>query len=75
MAGSLVLVDAESGPDDDLRCAPGVPGECMAAHPMQGGCGLLLVHHHLLSRWASEALPFLQGGTAPWVAVGREIGF
>jgi hypothetical protein len=25
------------------------------------------VEHHLLSRWACEALPFLHGGTAPWV--------
>lgn len=70
---TAALVDAGLGPDDDLRRAPGVPGECMAAHPTQGGFGLLPVHHHLLSRWACEALPFLQGGTAPWVAVARQL--
>ena len=70
---SAALVDAGLGPGDDLRRAPGIPGDCMAAHPKCGGFGLMPVHHHLLSRWACEALPLMQGGTAPWVAVAREL--
>jgi hypothetical protein len=55
---SAALIDAGLGPDDDLRRPPGIPWDCMAAHPRCGGFGLLPVHHHLLSRWACEALPF-----------------
>ena len=70
---AAALVDAGLGPDDDLRRAPDVPVDCLSAHPKCGGFGLLPIQHHLLSRWACEALPFLQGGTAPWVAVAREL--
>lgn len=70
---TAALIDAGLGPDDDLRRPPGIPGDCMAAHPTRGGFGLLPVHHHLLSRWACEALPFLQGSTVPWVAVARQL--
>lgn len=49
---TAALIDAGLGPEDDLRRTPGIPGDCMAAHPTRGGFGCLPVHHHLLSRWA-----------------------
>ena len=68
------LVDAGLGPNDNLQRPPGVPGACMAAHPTDGGFGLLPLHHHLLSRWATEGAEFLHGNPAvPWIAVGREL--
>ena len=70
---SAALIDAGLGPTDRLSRPPGIPADCMAAHPKLGGFGMLPIHHHLLSRWAVEARPLLLGGTAPWVAVGREL--
>jgi hypothetical protein len=71
---SAALVDAGKSPGDDLRRPPGVPKACIAAHPREGGFGLLSVHHHLLSRWACEAVQLLVGESAtPWVAVGRAL--
>ena len=50
------LVDAGLGPADDLRRPPGIPQSCMAAHPREGGFGLLPVRQHLLARLAVEAV-------------------
>jgi len=71
---SSALIDAGVGPKGNLQRPPGVPGACMAAHPQDGGFGLLPLHHHLLSRWASEGADLLCGNPAvPWIALGREL--
>ena len=71
---SSALIDAGLGPKGNLHRPPGVPGACMSAHPRDGGFGLLPLHHHLLSRWASEGAELLCGNPAiPWIALGREL--
>jgi hypothetical protein len=71
---SAAVVDAGLGPDDDLRRPPGIPTSCMAAHPRQGGFGLLPLREHMFSRWACEAAQLLVGGDAtPWLAIGRAL--
>jgi hypothetical protein len=71
---SSALIDAGLGPNSNLQRPPGVPGACMAAHPRDGGFGLLPLHHHLLSRWASEGAELLCGNPAiPWIALGRAL--
>jgi hypothetical protein len=68
------LVDAGLGPEDDLRRPPGIPVACMSAHPREGGFGLLPLRHHLLSRWACEAVHVLVGDSGkPWVMVARAL--
>ena len=71
------LVDAGRGPLDDMRRPPGIPASCMAAHPRDGGFGLLSVQHHLFSRWACEGVRLLVGAgerhVAPWVAAGSAL--
>ena len=71
---SAAVVDAGLGPDDDMRRPPGIPTSCMAAHPRQGGFGLLPLREHMFSRWACEAAQLLVGGDAtPWLAIGRAL--
>ena len=71
---SSALIDAGLGPKGNLQRPPGVPSACMAAHPRDGGFGLLPLHHHLLSRWASEGADLLSGNPAiPWIALGQEL--
>ena len=66
------LVDARLGPEDCLRRPPGIPADCLCAHPRDGGLGLLPVDQHLLSRWACEGRDLLLGSdTMPWIAIGR----
>jgi hypothetical protein len=72
------LVDAGLGPDGDvvrgLRRPPGIPANCMMAHPRYGGFGLLPVQQHLFSRWACEAVQLLLGDAAKrWIAAGRAV--
>ena len=67
------LVDAGLGPGEDLRRPPGIPQSCMAAHPTEGGFGLLPVRQHLLARLAVEAVQLLREGHAPWVVVSRSL--
>ena len=72
------LVDAGLGPDGDvvrgLRRPPGIPANCMMAHPRDGGFGLLPVQQHLFSRWACEAVQLLLGDAAKrWIAAGRAV--
>eukprot|EP00775_Hariotina_reticulata_P015021 gene15021-biopygen618 len=74
MKWSAAVVDAGLGPDDDLRRPPGIPTTCMAAHPRQGGFGLLPLREHMFSRWACEAARLLVGADAtPWIAIGRAL--
>ena len=67
------LVDAGLGPGEDLRRPPGIPQSCMAAHPTEGGFGLLPVRQHLFARLAVEAVQLLGESNAPWVIVGRSL--
>eukprot|EP00775_Hariotina_reticulata_P015318 gene15318-biopygen5957 len=74
MKWSAAVVDDGLGPDDDLRRPPGIPTACMAAHPRQGGFGLLPLREHMFSRWACEAARLLVGVDAtPWIAIGRAL--
>eukprot|EP00775_Hariotina_reticulata_P015309 gene15309-biopygen4070 len=74
MKWSAAVVDAGLGPDDDLRRPPGIPTACMAAHPRQGGFGLLPLREHMFSRWACEAARLLVDADAtPWIAIGRAL--
>eukprot|EP00775_Hariotina_reticulata_P001504 gene1504-biopygen2853 len=74
MKWSAAVVDAGLGPDDDLRRPPGIPTACMAAHPRQGGFGLLPLREHMFSRWACVAARLLVGADAtPWIAIGRAL--
>jgi hypothetical protein len=71
---SAALVDRGLGPDDSLRRPPGIPTECMDAHPRDGGFGLLPVRAHLFSRLAVDAVQLMCGNAGkPWVAAGRAL--
>ena len=63
------VIDASLSPEGSLQRPPGIPMSCMAAHPTQGGFGLLPLQHHMLSRWACEARDMLVGPptAAPWI--------
>jgi hypothetical protein len=66
---SAALVDADLGPDGSLRRPPGVPADCMCAHPRDGGMGLLPLRENVWARWACEAATLLTGDArVPWVA-------
>ena len=68
------LVDARLGPEDCLRRAPGIPADCMCAHPRDGGLGLLPLKEHVLSRWACEGRDLVLGSdNVPWIAIGRAL--
>jgi hypothetical protein len=68
------LVDANLTPEGSLQRPPGIPHDCMAAHPRDGGFGLLPVRHHIWSRLAVEAAQLLSPvSTAPWVQVARSL--
>jgi hypothetical protein len=71
---TAALIDKGLGPEDDLRRAPGFPTACMAAHPRDGGLGLLPVQAHLFSRLACEGVQILIGrADKPWIAAGRAL--
>ena len=71
---SAAVVDASLGPDDNLRRPPGVPSSCMAAHPIDGGLGLLPLKEHMFSRWACECRDLLvSAAPAPWIMLGRAL--
>jgi hypothetical protein len=71
---SAALVDKGLGPDDSLRRPPGIPTDCMDAHPRDGGFGLLPVRAHLFSRLAVDAVRMVFGNSGvPWVAAGRAL--
>jgi hypothetical protein len=71
---SAALVDRGLGPEDSLRRPPGIPTDCMDAHPSEGGFGLMPVRAHLFARWAVDAVQFMFGaGSKPWVAAGRAL--
>ncbi|KAF8064658.1 LINE-1 retrotransposable element ORF2 protein [Scenedesmus sp. PABB004] len=71
------LVDAGLDPEGDLRRPPGIPKACMAAHPREGGMGLLPVREHLHARWAMEGAELITGqgaaGAVPWAAACGEL--
>jgi hypothetical protein len=71
---SAALVDRSLGPEDSLRRPPGIPTDCMDAHPSEGGFGLMPVRAHLFARWAVDAVQLMFGdGSKPWVAAGRAL--
>ncbi len=61
---SAAVVDASLSPEGSLRRPPGVPSSCMAAHPKEGGLGLIPLNLHMCSRWACEARDLLVGAAA-----------
>lgn len=71
------VVDAALSPEGDLRRPPGIPADCMTAHPRLGGFGLLPLHHHMWSRWACEARDLLltPADGAPWAKLGRTLWY
>jgi hypothetical protein len=71
---TAALIDKGLGPEDNLRRPPGIPSICMAAHPRDGGLGLLPVQSHLFSRLACEGVQILVGrDDKPWVTAGRAL--
>lgn len=71
---SAAVVDASLGPDENLRRPPGVPSSCMAAHPKDGGMGLIPLSQHMFSRWACECRDLIVGeAPAPWVRLGQAL--
>jgi hypothetical protein len=71
---SAAVVDASLSPEGSLSRPPGVPSSCMAAHPKEGGFGLIPLNLHLWSRWACEARDLLIGASnAPWIALAKAL--
>jgi hypothetical protein len=67
-------VDAGLSPQGSLQRPPGVPQAVMAAHPAEGGMGLLPWAEHVTARWAVQGVQLLEGSSdTPWVALARTL--
>ncbi len=71
---TAALVSAGLPSAGSQRRKPGFPAACLAAHPRDGGLGLLPINNHILSRWASAGARLLASDPLrPWVALMRRL--
>lgn len=68
------LVDRGQAPSDHSHAFAGMAAELLVGHPKTGGCGLLPLSQHIVSRHAMWGIRhMLQLSEVPWVHVARSI--
>jgi hypothetical protein len=68
------LVDRGQAPHDHSRAFAGVAAELLVGHPKHGGCGLLPLSEHIVSRHAMWGIRHsLQSTDVPWVHIAKSI--